>query len=125
MASGTIKAYQEAWELLWENPTPLTAFAPQTVSVPVNSYSLFVVEYTQSTGASLTPGQFVVYLSGTTDTWVYGKEAGRDIRRETKMSSANAGSVIFGASQMYSSYGGGNSNSNDYMIPYRIWGVKK
>ena len=112
------------WELLWENQSPLAAFAPQSVSIRQNTFSLFMIEYTQSTGASTTPGQFIVFLGNLTDTWVYGKEAGKDIRRETKMSSSNSGTITFGYSQMYTSYGGGNSNSNDYMIPYRIWGIK-
>lgn len=107
-------------ELLWENASPSSNFAAQTVSLNLKEYShigvepLLVVAYPYSLGI-----------------FIFSK-SGRQARIRTHdgifvhrgISSISDTGVSFTDGSSWASYGGSSSTANNRVIPYRIYGIK-
>ena len=120
MASGTIK--MTGWKLLWQNPDPNATFAPQTVSVPgASAYTLFLFVFTQAPNVGGF-GQYA-HIGIAQDVQYYGKDAGKDSRRDTQASNLVNNQCVFGKGQKYNSYGTA-TDDNSQMLPYQIWGIQ-
>lgn len=112
-----------AWELvggvqklLWENASPTSAFAAQTIALDLSGYDAVYIEAVRSTNSNVISGNTTIpvgglsgYLMGTTDQLAM-------IRREVK---ATKTGVVVSAHQSANSSTG---TSNE--IPYRIYGIK-
>lgn len=112
-----------AWELvggvqklLWENASPTSDFAAQTIALDLSGYDAVYIEAVRSTNSKVISGRTMVsvgglsgFLMGTTDQLTM-------IRREVK---ATTTGVVVSA---YTSANNSNGTSNE--IPYRIYGIK-
>ena len=105
-------------ELLWTNPSPLSSFAAQTVSLDLSEHFAVIVTAT-ATGSSAQPGDKCtrLILVGGADCLVsYGGTNG-NVATIRSVSVSAAGVTFSGANY------NGNTN-NGRVIPYRIYGVK-
>ena len=108
-------------KLLWENPNPTSSFAAQTITMDLSMYDSFlVVAHTSSS------------LAGCVYTFVYEKTdkdyyllftgaGGVAQRRAIRILDSY---VTFAKCQQYSMSNGSESEANDKIIPYRIYGIK-
>lgn len=104
-------------ELLWTNPSPTSSFASQTVSVDLSDYAgvLIVCKQHKSVESyfnflSLTVAESIRFLCG----------SGKLSFRNATVSSAG---VVFTDGSYVNTYGTDAVN-NDYVIPYKIYGIR-
>lgn len=106
---------------LWENPSPTSEFAGQTITLSddITNYRYYEVIYRLSTGTAyifntgkIPVGSLTALLSA------YNKNYKRVI------SAISGTSVTFGNGQNYSTYGGSTTDSNSYLIPVEILAYK-
>ena len=100
-------------ELLWENASPTSQFAPQTVSLDLSKYKNLLIEfklyYTVKTYADY-------YLKNENKT--YSSSVYTDSNR-SRTFTINSNSINF-----EDAYINGKTINNNHMIPYQIYGVR-
>ena len=103
-------------ELLWENKSPTSSFAEQTIALDLSEYIWLVIEYAYSTSVNKNRSA-VYYIDGTTDyTLAIASSTSNKVGARSAFLSSDG--VRF-ASATYSGDAG-----NTYVIPIRIFGVK-
>ena len=104
---------------LWENASPASSFAAQTISVSVAGYDFFIVRSRNGSGNNYNSA--IVFPSVTHRlTMVTTNCYYREI---TFNSTGN--NVTFGNCSLYEDYGSTNGiTKNDAVIPYEIYGIK-
>ena len=101
-------------ELLWENPSPTTSFAAQTVALDLSEYDEVEVQFSDTSyRVKLRIGDEVSRTYSRDNYFTY-----RNIR-------ATSTGIVFGTGGYYGAYNSGNPVTGDgYAIPYRIYGIK-
>lgn len=99
-------------ELLWENASPRSEFAAQTIAVDLSKYDRYVVDSRMSTGSMLTLSHSVCCGD---DLLICGNDKTNIMRRLCTYS--NSG-LSFGDSAV------AGNDSNGSLIPIRIYGIK-
>lgn len=101
---------------LWENASPTSDFAAQTIALDLSGYDVVYIDAVRSTASKVISGSTMIsvgglsgFLMGTTDQLTM-------IRREVK--ATTTGVVVSG----YTSANNSNGTSNE--LPYRIYGIK-
>ena len=103
------KAYADgkvSFALLWENASPTSAFAAQTIAIDFGSYSSVLIDFNADTGSG---GDTCYTTHCPVGSNCYAFERGV---RSRKASIAVSG-ITFG-----------NGNSDSYLIPLRVYGIK-
>ena len=106
--------------LLWENESPGSTFAGNTViSLPLSDYTHVGIEFRSDTSVSYVM-PMAIYKKG--DTGRY--RSHNSVFTQRAISSISASGVTFGAAVSWSDYGGSYTTNNAQLIPYRIYGIK-
>lgn len=103
------------WTLVWQNASPASDFAAQTLSLDLSAYSTIAVEYQYTTATITFTLSTCVIGSACVVVYVYD---GRLHHRRVVFDSI--GTVSFSDAYRTASYGS-NTASNGYMIPTQIW----
>lgn len=124
MATGTLKARSIA--LLWENQSPTTNFAGQTVSLPSNSCDAFMVVYNYASNRDPIVGD-VVFAVGEKSLIQIPVTTNMDVGNFFGMmcratSASTQTSITFNDAHLVPSSGNSSTN-NLYLTPVRIYGI--
>lgn len=103
-------------KLLWENASPASAFAAQTLDVNTSGYDLILYEFVRSNGENPHLSEIVQAGKDVQVSFYYGDDKAGAHRRTA--SGGSLTSIVWGTGQ----YNG--ALNNNYLIPYRIYGIK-
>lgn len=104
---------------LWENSSPGSTFAAQTVSLSLSDYTHVGIEFLLDNSVTYTL-PMAIYKKG--DTGRY--RTHNAVFTQRAINSVSASGVSFGAGVSWSDYGGSYATNNAQLIPYRIYGIK-
>ena len=104
-------------ELLWENSSTSTAFSAQTITLNLSSYKLFLLLFKRYIGDD--GAQQIVVGKGYN--MIMSDAAYKIIFRNFELTDI---SIIFQDNLIESTYGSNYSTDNDYMLPYKIYGIR-
>ena len=119
------KAYadgQISMHLLWENASPTSSFAQQTIQMDLSEYQMVLCQCRlNQTAATIVPSNFI-RVGAESGADAYGIVTGYPVRRTII---ATAEGVEFGEGCKYTSFGSSNVNANStVLIPVEIYGLK-
>lgn len=119
------KAYADgkiSMHLLWENASPTSSFAQQTVQLDLSAYQMvFCRCRLNQTAATVVPSNYI-QVGAETGAYAYGVVTGYPVRRTI---TATAEGVKFEEGCKYTSFGSSNVNANNtVLIPVEIYGLK-
>lgn len=113
-------------ELLWENASPTSSFAEQTIALDLSKYRFIrVYFYPTSTGAKneyhqeLDVGSRTVLVA-----WNYILSKGESIIAKTRQISANEDSIVFNTARSKVVTSTSPTDDNTGVIPFAIYGIK-
>lgn len=109
---------KQSTELLWENASPTSEFAMQSLPIDTAGYTFLDVEFRISYHTDVKV--FRRAAVGVTTSCFSDDYYGKIITRIINLEGSN---VVFNAAYFYDTYGSYIEN-NGYMIPVRIYGVK-
>lgn len=106
-------------ELLWENASPTSEFAAQTISVDTSGYEFFLIRYRISTGSAIR-ADFLISKDGTYRTFIAGGSSANggiayNIARDITITDSSIAFTV------------GSANAIDaaaVVIPIKIYGIK-
>lgn len=105
-----------AFTKLWENASPRTSFAAQTVSVNASGYDQFCVVFCRSTTTYFYMSTIFQVGGGSTMSLYFG-DAGLGTHRD--ITGSNSYNIVFGSA----TYNGAR-DQNTNLIPFAIYGIK-
>lgn len=100
--------------LLWENPSPTSAFAAQVVTVDLSQYDIIAIDYLMVNNATV-HCYSLLGVNGLTQRSIDGQQGSSNIT--TRDATPSATGVVFANGYLSA------TQNNIYMIPYRIYGV--
>ena len=106
-------------DLLWQNASPTTTFAAQTINLNSKGYGFVLVAFIRS-GAAGTTYQSSIVAAKSGRQRASSNISGKIIYRDVSCSDT---AVTFLGGSIISSYGS-EAEDNDKMIPYRIYGIR-
>lgn len=111
-------------DLLWENASPTSDFASQTLSLDLSEYSLFLlVSKTYKTNANNEANVTSMFIKGIQSFAISG--AGQSISSGTYLLETRRGATFNDAGVAFeNAMQPTTTNNNAYMIPYQIYGIK-
>lgn len=107
---------------LWENASPTSSFAAQTIALDLSEYSMIFCNCRLSTEYATIVPTNPIPVGADYGAYAYGLAAGYPVRRTYR---ATATGVVFEEGMKYTSFGSSNVNgSNGSLIPVEIYGIK-
>ena len=107
------------FELLWENDTPGSAFAAQTIAVDLSGYAeVMVIPIFSKSTQNPSPVVIAPVIDGTVLTLLVGSGTYNNVGSRTATIDLSTPGLVFAGGR----YGG--SNNNDYVIPMYIYGIR-
>ena len=105
-------------DLLWENASPSSSFAAQTVSIDLTKYSKVVMQAIEGTGYS-NINNYLALTDGSTI--IMQNSFGKNRYRYVTVSSSGIG---FDDGKIYNSYASSATTDNSVIVPSKIYGIK-
>lgn len=109
--------------LLWTNPSPSSAFAPQTIELDLSNYEWVVISVFVASSALNLP---IVYHWGRVGDSIDMQPAVYNSTFRGRSATTSTTGVAFSAGRYYNSYNDGNNGSveNIQCIPHQIFGLR-
>lgn len=107
--------------LLWENASPTSEFAPQTISVGWSAYSFILVEYCLSAELDGGRAKACALSSNGSPLYLYNVWNRVSYQRQVNF---NDDEVSFGDAAKGNTYDTTSNANNKSIVPLKIWGIK-
>lgn len=117
----TLDEGEADWVLLWQNASPTSTFAAQTVSLSLGSYSALLIVFKNVSAGSVVREEVVPVNGGRHDLFMMD-----GLIRMRSCTSVSTSGVTFGLGRKFTSYGSssGYTEEADSVIPVTIYGLK-
>lgn len=102
-------------DLLWENASPTSSFATQTITLNTEDYKYFLLEYMFSSSSPIVRTPFTIINRVGTSAGCYMNNASAELGRDIIV---NNGSITIGDCKQSSTV------KNTNIVPTRIYGIK-
>ena len=122
-AETVVSRKQLDWKLLWTNPNPSSAFAAQTISLPLTSYEEIRIIF--SVNASSASAAHAVYdfpkNAGINRLMFQSAWGGKFVQRLTVASGITDSGIQFSFGEIANSYASAYTQDNNYFVPFKIY----
>lgn len=110
------------WVLLWENASPTSAFAAQTVQLNLSSYDAVFIYYQNSTPKSY--GSPIILVGTPEYVFRFSSNNGNNQRYFTRSATVTTSGVEFSACQYFQQGSSNGTAQNTDLVPVKIYGIK-
>ena len=109
------------WDLLWENASPTSEFAGQTIELNLTNYDAIYCDFVATSGNII---QSVIMKKGEGAYSRYVSSNGSNVRWYHRQTIVDIAGITFNDGVYFTQGTSGNTSINTYLIPYHIYGIK-